>query len=103
MATPIFETSLPGAQLLARGKVRDIYAAGPDHLVIVATDRLSAFDVVLPTPIADKGRVLTQITLFWLDQLRDLVPNHLVSADPSAYPEPFPQYRAQLEGRSMLV
>ena len=98
----IFETHLPGAVLRARGKVRDIYEAG-DHLVIVATDRLSAFDYILPTPIPDKGRVLTQITLFWLRLLRDIVPNHLVSSNVADYPEPFPQFHAQLEGRSMLV
>jgi phosphoribosylaminoimidazole-succinocarboxamide synthase len=98
----IFETNLPGAELVARGKVRDIYAAG-DFLVIVATDRLSAFDYVLPTPIRDKGRVLTALTIFWLEQLRDIVPNHLVSANVSDYPPEFHAYRDQLEGRSMLV
>ncbi len=98
----IFETQLPGVELVARGKVRDIYAAG-DHLVIVATDRLSAFDYVLPTPIRDKGKVLTALTIFWLDQLRDIVPNHLVSANVADYPPEFQAYRDQLEGRSMLV
>ena len=82
--------------------MRDVYAAG-DFLVIVATDRLSAFDYILPTPIEDKGKVLTQLSLFWLDLIRDIVPNHFVSADVSHYPEPFRQYRSQLEGRSMLV
>ena len=77
---PIFETNLPGIERHARGKVRDVYSAG-DFLVIVATDRLSAFDYVLPTPIPDKGRVLTALTIFWLEQLRDIVPNHFVSAD----------------------
>jgi phosphoribosylaminoimidazole-succinocarboxamide synthase len=100
--TPIFETDLPGVERYARGKVRDVYAAG-ENLVIVATDRLSAFDYVLPTPIRDKGRVLTAMTLFWLEQLRDLVPNHLISADVSDYPREFHAYRDQLEGRSMLV
>jgi len=98
----IFETSLPGVELVARGKVRDIYAAG-DFLVIVATDRLSAFDYVLPTPIRDKGRVLTGLTLFWLDLLKDIVPNHLVSANVGDYPPEFHAFRDQLEGRSMLV
>jgi phosphoribosylaminoimidazole-succinocarboxamide synthase len=98
----VFETHLPRVELVARGKVRDIYAAG-DHLVIVATDRLSAFDYVLPTPIRDKGKVLTALTIFWLDQLRDIVPNHLVSANVSDYPPEFQVYRDQLEGRSMLV
>jgi phosphoribosylaminoimidazole-succinocarboxamide synthase len=99
---PIFETSLRGIERHARGKVRDVYAAG-EFLVIVATDRLSAFDYVLPTPIPDKGRVLTQLTLFWLDQLRDIVPNHFVSASVDEYPAQFRPFRDQLEGRSMLV
>ena len=99
---PIFETQLPGVELRARGKVRDIYAAG-DYLVIVATDRLSAFDYILPTPIPDKGRVLTALTIFWLDYLRNIVPNHFVSAKVSDYPAQFHPYRDQLEGRSMLV
>jgi len=99
---PIFETQLPGVELRARGKVRDIYAAG-DYLVIVATDRLSAFDYILPTPIPDKGRVLTALTIFWLDYLRNIVPNHFVSAKVSDYPAQFQPYGDQLEGRSMLV
>jgi phosphoribosylaminoimidazole-succinocarboxamide synthase len=99
---PIFETSFAGIERRARGKVRDVYAAGAG-LVIVATDRLSAFDYVLPTPIPDKGRVLTALTLFWLDLLRDIVPNHLVSANVDDYPSEFHPYRDQLQGRSMLV
>jgi len=99
---PIFETNLPGLELHARGKVRDVYAAG-DFLVIVATDRLSAFDYVLPTPIPDKGRVLTQLTIFWLRLLSDIVPNHFVSANVDEYPAEFQRHRDQLEGRSMLV
>src|ERR1700688_4907571 len=87
---------------LVRGKVRDVYEAG-DFLIIVATDRLSAFDYVLPTPIPDKGRVLTQLTIFWLDLLRDIVPNHFVSAKVDDYPPQFHPFRDQLEGRSMLV
>lgn len=79
-----------------------MYAAG-DFLVIVATDRLSAFDYVLPTAIPDKGRVLTQLTLFWLGLLSDIVPNHFVSANVDDYPSQFHPYRDQLEGRSMLV
>jgi phosphoribosylaminoimidazole-succinocarboxamide synthase len=98
----IFETNLPGVELYARGKVRDVYSAG-EYLVIVATDRLSAFDYVLPTPIPDKGRVLTAMTLFWLGELRSMVPNHFVSADIGDYPRQFHAYRDQLEGRSMLV
>jgi len=101
--TPVIrETNLPGVELLARGKVRDIYALG-DRLLIVASDRLSAFDYVLPTGIPDKGRVLTQLTLFWLDFLRDLMPTHFLSASVDDYPDPLPRYRDQLEGRSMLV
>jgi phosphoribosylaminoimidazole-succinocarboxamide synthase len=99
---PIFETNLGAIPIHARGKVRDVYAAG-DFLVIVASDRLSAFDYVLPTPIPDKGRVLTQLTLFWLGLLSDIVPNHFVSANVDDYPSQFRPYRDQLEGRSMLV
>lgn len=100
--TALFETSLPGLNLVGRGKVRDVYACG-NQLVIVATDRLSAFDCILPTPIPGKGKVLTQMTLFWLDLLKDIVPNHLISADVNDYPSEFHPYRDQLDGRSMLV
>ena len=85
---------------MARGKVRDIYELG-DKLLIVATDRLSAFDVVMPTPIPDKGRVLTQISLFWFHLLRDVIPNHVLSA--SEFPAPFDQFADDLRGRSMVV
>ena len=98
----IFQTEFPGLKLEARGKVRDIYDAG-DKLVIVTTDRLSAFDYILPTPIPDKGRVLTQTTIFWLNLLRDIVPNHFLSANVDDYPAEFHAFREQLEGRSMLV
>ncbi len=98
----VFETNFPDLELLARGKVRDIYPAG-DHLVIVATDRLSAFDYILPTPIPDKGRVLTQMTIFWLDLLHDIIPNHFVTSNVDEYPQEFRKYRDQLAGRSMLV
>jgi phosphoribosylaminoimidazole-succinocarboxamide synthase len=101
-SAPLFHSELPGIELHARGKVRDVYAAG-EYLVIVASDRLSAFDYILPTPIPDKGRVLTQLTVFWLDLLRDLVPNHFVTASVDEYPAPFRPFRDQLEGRSMLV
>jgi phosphoribosylaminoimidazole-succinocarboxamide synthase len=94
------ETKFAGISPAARGKVRDIYDAG-DKLLIVATDRLSAFDVILPTPIPDKGRVLTQLSLFWFDLLRDVIPNHVLSA--SEFPAPFDSYRDELAGRSMLV
>lgn len=101
--TPVLlETNLPGIPLLGRGKVRDIYAAG-DDLLIVASDRISAFDYILASGIPDKGRVLTQMTLFWLDFLRDVVPNHLLTADVSEYPAGLQPFRDQLEGRSMLV
>ena len=93
------ETKLAGISPAARGKVRDIYDAG-DKLLIVATDRLSAFDVILPTPIPDKGRVLTQLSLFWFNLLRDVIPNHVLST--SDFPPELAAYREQLEGRSML-
>ena len=94
------ETKFDGISPAARGKVRDIYDAD-GKLLIVATDRLSAFDVILPTPIPDKGRVLTQLSLFWFDLLRDVIPNHVVSA--TEFPAPFDAYREDLAGRSMLV
>lgn len=99
----LFESSIPVLPLVARGKVRDIYAVGEDRLLLVATDRLSAFDVVLPDPIPGKGRVLTQLSLFWFDFLSGVVPNHLVTANVDEYPELLRPYREQLEGRSMLV
>ncbi len=89
------------AGLHAQGKVRDIYEAGAD-LLIVATDRISAFDVVLPTPIPGKGQVLSGLSLYWFDRLSDLVPNHLIAADVDGFPEPF-RGRGELAGRSMLV
>src|SRR5271169_2674182 len=91
----LLETHLSDLKLIGRGKVRDIYEDG-DRLLIVATDRISAFDYILATGIPDKGRVLTQMTLFWLEFLRDVVPNHLLSTDVSALPPEF-------EGRSMWV
>jgi phosphoribosylaminoimidazole-succinocarboxamide synthase len=96
----IRETQFAGLTPAARGKVRDIYDLG-DKLLIVATDRLSAFDVILPTPIPDKGRVLTQLSLFWFDLLKDVIPNHILSA--SEFPAPFDQFKEQLAGRSMVV
>jgi phosphoribosylaminoimidazole-succinocarboxamide synthase len=95
----VWETNLPGIHFLHRGKVRDLYEVG-DWLLIVATDRLSAFDVVLPTPIPDKGRVLTQLSLFWFDLLRDVIPNHVITA--ANFPAELAAYHAQLEGRAML-
>ena len=102
MSAPVFETSLPGIPRLARGKVRDIYDLG-ETLLIVATDRLSAFDVVMPNPIPDKGRVLTQMSLFWFDLLQDMVENHLITAEVRDYPAALQPFRDQLEGRSMVV
>jgi len=100
MQPAISETSFAGLKLRGRGKVRDLYEVG-DDLLIVATDRLSAFDVVLPTPIPDKGRVLTQLSLFWFDKLKGIVPSHLISA--KNFTGELAPYDAELEGRSMLV
>ena len=100
MSTVVWETQFAGLPPSSRGKVRDLYDLG-DRLLIVATDRLSAFDVVLPTPIPDKGRVLTQLSLFWFEKLRGIIPNHVLSA--SKFPAPFDTDPSQLEGRAMLV
>jgi phosphoribosylaminoimidazole-succinocarboxamide synthase len=100
MSAVISQTDFAGLKLRARGKVRDIYELG-DRLLIVATDRLSAFDVVLPTPIPDKGRVLTQLSLFWFEKLAKLIPNHVISA--SNFSGELAPYSAELEGRAMLV
>jgi phosphoribosylaminoimidazole-succinocarboxamide synthase len=98
----VMKTDLPGLKLHGRGKVRDIYDLG-EHFLIIATDRLSAFDVVLPTPIPKKGKVLTQMSAFWFDHFKDSVPNHVVSTKVSEYPKELHRFRDQLEGRSMLV
>jgi len=100
MRAVISQTEFPGLKLLGRGKVRDIYDLG-DNLLIVATDRLSAFDVVLPTPIPDKGRVLTQISLFWFDKLKDVVPHHVLEAE--HFTGELGPYAEKLAGRAMLV
>ena len=100
-ASTITETEL-GLALHARGKVRDLYSVG-EFLLIVATDRISAFDHVLATGIPGKGKVLTQLSLFWFDFLKDVVPNHLITADVQRYPRELREYSAELEGRSMLV
>jgi phosphoribosylaminoimidazole-succinocarboxamide synthase len=94
------QTNFPGLTPSARGKVRDIFDLG-DRLLIVATDRLSAFDVVMPTPIPDKGLVLTQLSLFWFDLLKDIIPNHVLTA--VDFPAPFDSYGDRLAGRSMVV
>ena len=101
-AVVLTETDFPGVKPIARGKVRDIYPAD-GRLLLVATDRISTFDCVLATGIPLKGMVLTQLSVFWFAFLRDIIRNHFLSADPKEYPEPFPRFREQLEGRSMLV
>ena len=98
----LLETKLPGIELHACGKVRDVYRVG-EQLLIVATDRISAFDYILPTGIPDKGKVLTQLSIFWFDFLRDLTPTHFLTARLDEYPAPLRAFRDQLEGRSMLV
>ena len=100
--TALIKTDLGAIPLLGRGKVRDLYAVG-DNLLLVASDRISAFDHVLGTGIPGKGKILTQISLFWFDLLSDIVPNHLISASVDDFPSELHPYRDQLEGRSMLV
>ncbi len=99
---PLLETRMPGLRRWRRGKVRDVYDLG-DRLLIVATDRISAFDVVLPSGIPAKGVVLTQLSLFWFRLLADLVPNHVITADTAEYGPELQRHRDQLEGRSMIV
>jgi phosphoribosylaminoimidazole-succinocarboxamide synthase len=102
MKKPVVETHFPELKLLKRGKVRDVYDLG-DFLLMVATDRLSAFDVVMPDPIPDKGIILTQISLFWFDIVQPLVQNHVVARDVAHYPDTCRPYADVLEGRSMLI
>ena len=99
----ILQTDFPDLHLHASGKVRDVYQLDNERLLFVATDRISAFDYVLATGIPQKGRVLTQISLFWFDFLSDIVPNHLITADVEHYPQPLQKYADQLRGRSMIV
>ena len=99
----LLQTDFPDLSLHASGKVRDVYTLDNESLLFVATDRISAFDYVLATGIPQKGRVLTQISLFWFEFLKDIVPNHLITADVSAYPKPVQKYADQLQGRSMQV
>jgi phosphoribosylaminoimidazole-succinocarboxamide synthase len=99
----LLQTDFPELTLYASGKVRDIYKVDTDHLLFVATDRISAFDYVLATGIPQKGRVLTQLSLFWFDFLKDIIANHAVTADVSKYPQELQQYADELRGRSMLV
>ncbi len=98
----VVETKIPGAVLFRRGKVREVFDAGAGRLLIVASDRLSAFDVVLPTPVPGKGRVLTQLSNFWFAKTAHVVPSHLIERDRAKFPAPFAG-RAELEGRSVLV
>jgi len=98
----LLRSEFPELSLLKRGKVRDVYQV-EDMLLIVATDRMSAFDVVMDDPIPDKGRILTRISTFWFEKLSGLVENHIISTDPAEYPDPCGKYWDQLEGRSMLV
>ena len=98
---PVFETSIASLPLLGRGKVRDIYAVGDDKLLIVTTDRLSAYDVILPTPVPEKGRVLTELANFWFAKLAAIIPNHLTGIDPETVVAP--EERAQVRGRSIVA
>jgi phosphoribosylaminoimidazole-succinocarboxamide synthase len=100
--TTLLESEVPGANLWRRGKVRDVYEVGDDRLLMVASDRLSAFDVVFPTAIPDKGRILTQLSNFWFRRLESVVPNHLVATDLREFPAPFRDVKA-LDGRAVLV
>ena len=102
MTQTVTRSNVPGAVLFREGKVREVYDAGREHLVIVASDRLSAFDVVLPTPIPDKGRVLTQLSNFWFAQTKHIIPNHLVETELAKFPEPF-RSQEELDGRSVYV
>src|SRR6185437_8857930 len=102
MSEVLLETNIPILKLYARGKVRDLYAVG-DDLLLVATDRISAFDHVLGSGIPGIGKILTQISLFWFELLADLVPNHIIAAEVRQFPPALQPYSDQLEGRSMLV
>ncbi len=102
MVDVIMETNFSDVKLLRRGKVRDVYEID-DYLLIIATDRVSAFDVVLPNGIPDKGRILTQISIYWFNQMKDIVENHIVATEVNDYPEILHKYKDALEGRSMLV
>src|SRR5512140_1226389 len=98
---PVYETSIASLPLLGRGKVRDIYAVGDDRMLIVTTDRLSAYDVVLPTPVPEKGRVLTELANFWFARLAGIIPNHLTGIDPETVVQP--AEREQVRGRSIVA
>jgi phosphoribosylaminoimidazole-succinocarboxamide synthase len=98
----IMKTDFPTLNLAGSGKVRDIYNVG-SYLLIVATDRISAFDVIMPNPIPGKGAILTKMSAFWFGKMEDIIANHLISTKPADYPEECAPYREQLQGRSMLV
>ena len=102
-AAPVVETTLANLKLERRGKVRDVYAIDDERLLIVATDRISAFDCVLPTPINRKGEVLTQLSRFWFARLKHIVPNHLITAAIEEMPRVLHEHADELRGRSMLV
>lgn len=102
MSQPVQQTDFPGLKLVNRGKVRDIYDLG-DALLMVTSDRISAFDVIMNEPIPDKGKVLTQISKFWFSQMEDIIPNHIISTDVADFPAACRPYTEVLEGRSMLV
>lgn len=100
---PVIETNIKEYKLLHRGKVRDIYEIADDQLLLVTTDRISAYDVILPTPIPDKGKILNQITLFWMEKFADIIDNHVIASKMDDFPAPLHAYRDQLSGRSVLV
>lgn len=102
MSQAVIETDFPGLNLLKRGKVRDIYDLG-DYLLMVATDRISAFDVVMPDPVPDKGKILTQISMFWFKKMSSIISNHVVSSKVEEFPEECRPYAETLRDRSMLV
>ena len=102
MSPTVSETDFANLKLLKRGKVRDVYDLG-EHLLMIATDRISAFDVVMPNPVPDKGIILTQISLFWFNIMQSLIHNHVVASDVKDYPEICQPYADALQGRSMLV
>ncbi|KAF8972715.1 phosphoribosylaminoimidazole-succinocarboxamide synthase [Flammula alnicola] len=102
--TTLINSDLPDLTLISRGKVRDIYStSSPDHLLFVASDRISAYDVILQNGIPDKGKLLTQISLFWFHKLGQIIPNHFVTANIDEMPEEVRKYKTQLDGRAMLV
>ncbi len=99
----VTETDIKAYPLRSRGKVRDIYDLSPDSLLLVTTDRISAYDVIMPDPIPLKGVILNQITLFWMEMFKDMVPNHLIASDVAAFPAPLAPYAADLAGRSVVA